>query len=97
MGDSSAADRNIDEQLVYLARQSHELAARFLEAIEQTLQRLAELPDRGFSWESSGIRVWAVRGFGNHLIFYRPIEDGIEIIRVLHGARNVAPLLDESF
>jgi toxin ParE1/3/4 len=26
---------------------------------------------------------------GNYLIFYRPISDGIEIVRVLHGARDI--------
>ena len=28
---------------------------------------------------------------GNHLIFYRPIDDGIELVRVLHGARDISP------
>ena len=32
---------------------------------------------------------WRIRGFENFLIFYRPIEDGIEVIRVLHGAREI--------
>ena len=26
---------------------------------------------------------------GRYLIFYRPIPDGIEVLRVLHGARNL--------
>jgi hypothetical protein len=26
-----------------------------------------------------------------YLIFYRPIDDGIELIRVLHGARDITP------
>jgi len=28
---------------------------------------------------------------GSYLIFYRPVEDGIELIRVLHGARDITP------
>ena len=24
-----------------------------------------------------------------YLIFYRPIDDGVEIVRVLHGKRNI--------
>lgn len=88
------ADRDLDEHLVFLARQSHGLANRFLDAFEQTVRRLAETPDRGFPWESTEIRVWSVRGFGNHLVFYRLIDDGIEIIRVLHAARDIGSLLD---
>jgi toxin ParE1/3/4 len=26
---------------------------------------------------------------GNYLIFYFPIEDGVDIVRVLHGSRNI--------
>jgi toxin ParE1/3/4 len=26
---------------------------------------------------------------GNYLIFYFPLEDGIDIVRVLHGSRDV--------
>lgn len=89
------ADRDIDEQLVYLARQSHATAERFLEAIDRTLKILAESPDRGFLWDADGIRVWSIRGFTNWLIFYRLIDDGIEIIRILHGARDLATLQDE--
>lgn len=30
---------------------------------------------------------------GNYLILYRPIEAGVEIVRVLHGARQWRDLL----
>jgi toxin ParE1/3/4 len=30
---------------------------------------------------------------GDYLIFYRPTEDGIEVIRVLYAARDIATLL----
>jgi len=33
--------------------------------------------------------VWPIKGFKNYLIFYRPIEQGVEIVRVLHGARDM--------
>lgn len=26
---------------------------------------------------------------GNYLVFYRPLSDGIEIVRLLHSARDV--------
>lgn len=45
----------------------------------------------------AGLRVWRVEGFEKHLIFYRPAGDGIEIVRVLHGARDIDSILaDES-
>jgi plasmid stabilization system protein ParE len=40
-----------------------------------------------------GIRVFPVSRFKKYLVFYRPIEGGIEVLRVLHGARDIQGLL----
>ena len=32
---------------------------------------------------------------GSHVIFYRPIDGGIEVVRVLHGARDIDAALSE--
>jgi toxin ParE1/3/4 len=37
-----------------------------------------------------GLRSFPV---GKYLIFYRLIDEGLEIVRVLHGARNIENLL----
>jgi toxin ParE1/3/4 len=36
-----------------------------------------------------------VRRFRNYLIFYRPTDGGIEVIRVLHAARDISSILAE--
>jgi toxin ParE1/3/4 len=36
--------------------------------------------------------MWRVAGFPNHLIFYRPVESGVEVIRVLHAKRDIEAL-----
>jgi toxin ParE1/3/4 len=95
-----AADRDIDVQAEYLMREaSLETALRFYDATAATFDKLARMPGMGERRESSnprlaGLRVWRIDGFPNHLLFYRPIEGGIEIIRVLHGARDVDAVLD---
>jgi toxin ParE1/3/4 len=33
---------------------------------------------------------------GNYLIFYRQAQDGAEIVRVVHGARDLPALFDEA-
>ena len=33
--------------------------------------------------------------FGRYVIFYLPRKRGIEVVRVLHGARDLKPLFDE--
>lgn len=36
----------------------------------------------------------SIRSFpvGKYILFYRPIEGGIELVRVLHGARDIESL-----
>ena len=35
-----------------------------------------------------------VPGFRSHLIFYRPLSSGVEIVRILHGARDWLPIIE---
>jgi plasmid stabilization system protein ParE len=42
----------------------------------------------------TGLRRWRVRGFENFMIFYHPLSNGIEIVRVLHGARDIESLFE---
>ena len=93
------ADRDLDDQADYLASEaSLETALRFYDAAV-TFGKLAGMPGMGERRESGNprladLRIWRIEGFEKHLIFYRPVEDGIEIVRVLHGARDIARILD---
>ena len=94
------ADRDIDEQCVHIAQGSMEAAHRFLVAVECAIDEIAEMPEVGRKWELSrpalrSIRVWHVRKFTNHLIFYRVTDEGIEIVRVLHAARDIDAVFKE--
>lgn len=39
--------------------------------------------------ELIGLRSWSIRAFENYLIFYFQTEAGIDVVRVLHGARDL--------
>jgi toxin ParE1/3/4 len=92
---SPAADRDLDEQADYLLNHaSLDVALRFLDAVAKTFDFLARHPGVGAARNSRnprfvGIRVARVQGFEKHLIFYRPMADGLEIVRVLHGHRDI--------
>lgn len=68
-----------------------ENADLFLDKLEQRCQSLAEQPQMGHLRDefSPGLRSFPV---GNYLIFYRPIHNGIDVIRVLHGGRYLPAL-----
>lgn len=96
-----AAEKDAAHLVHYLFLQSEETASRFYAAVEDACKQLAESPSLGGSVavESdllSQIRVWTVPGFPNHLIFYRPLDDGVEIVRLLHGARDWRTILGAS-
>ncbi len=90
--------QDISEQARYIADDNPAAAERFVAAVEQAFAMLADMPGMGAPREHGGLkglRMWPVRGFERHLIFYRPIEDGIEVIRVLHASRDLEGLLGE--
>ena len=92
------ADQDLDEQAdYYAAHGSHGLGHRFLIAAHDTFAHLASQPGMGwrFKFKRSGlesIRVFPVSGFVRILILYRPIFDGVEILRLVHGSRNIQAL-----
>jgi toxin ParE1/3/4 len=82
-------------------RTSIEMARKFLRAMEAAYETLAEMPRIGSEREYrnpelKGLRMWPVPRFPNHLIFYIVSESKVEIIRVLHGARDIPTILELS-
>jgi toxin ParE1/3/4 len=83
------------EQFLYFSEEaSVALTERYYAAVEQTCNMLVNQPHAGVLYDSGvarleGLRRFPVRGFENYLIFYLPRPDGIEVIRVLHGARDI--------
>jgi toxin ParE1/3/4 len=63
-------------------------ADRVTARISATYERLAAFPESGRDCTDfgAGIRFTVVKPY---LIFYRPGSDGVEILRVIHGARNL--------
>jgi toxin ParE1/3/4 len=97
---SPQACEDLDQIHCYLFHRDPEAADRVLEAALTTFEDLAETPGMGrprvFQHaELSGLRSFRVRGFPNYLIFYRAVADGIEIVRVLHAARDLDALFGD--
>jgi toxin ParE1/3/4 len=68
-------------------------------AVRETFALLASHP--GIGWlppfrKRKGpetFRVFSVSGFDKILVLYRPVGDRVEILRVLHGARDLDALI----
>src|SRR5271154_6408659 len=91
------ADQDLDDQAAYYAdRESSALGHRFLIAAHETFALLATRPEMG--WHSKlmdsrliAVRVFRIRGFEKVLIIYHPTENGIDILRVIHGSSAPPP------
>jgi toxin ParE1/3/4 len=93
------ARQDLDEAAAYIqAQRGPRSAIRFLRAAESTLARLAGMPRRGSCYDPedplyAGLRYSPVTRHRRFIVFYRPLPDGIEVLRVLHGARDIAGIL----
>lgn len=83
----------------YLAERSLATADRFFTEAESSLRMLAENPFLGGAYPTENphlerLRCYRVsRRFRRYLVFYLPLEDGIDVVRVLHGSQAVDAIL----
>ncbi len=87
------AEQDLEEILDSLDDHSPAAADRFARTFKEKTESLAQMPRMGRSREelAPGLRSFNA---GKYLILYRPIEDGIQVIRVAHGSRDLPSLFD---
>jgi toxin ParE1/3/4 len=93
-----AAAADVESAFGFIASDSLSGALKFYDAVDRTFRQITEHPARWPRYELgrfglAGIRKCAVAGFRNFLIFYRIANDAVEIVRVLHGARDIPSIL----
>ena len=76
------------------------LARRFADALFETLEGVLLFPRAGAPLDLRirrlrGTRTWRVRGFENYVIYYREVEGRIDVLHVLHSARDRERILRE--
>jgi toxin ParE1/3/4 len=84
----------------YINAGSLDSGRRFRVQAEATLRRLARMPGIGTHYDQedtrlAGLRFFPISRFKNYLVFYRPTKNGIEVLRVLQGARDIHRILTE--
>ena len=85
---SRRAESDLDEIWDYSAeRWGREQANRYLGALRESIERVALDPSRGRSLSVRGKSYHQYRS-GSHMIFYRDMGRGVQIVRVLHQSMN---------
>jgi toxin ParE1/3/4 len=97
-----AAREDILRQYRYylLEEDAEEIAARFLEAVQETIRQLCKHPRMGSPRTFAnpaldGLRSWPVQGFPAIRIYYMIAGKTLRIVRVLHGKRDISSLLED--
>jgi toxin ParE1/3/4 len=90
---------DLEELTCHIAQDNPVTAEAVRENILDTAERLALHPGLGIRPRFSAPRFASIRFFPadqypTYLLFYRELEDKIEVLRVLHGARNLPPLFE---
>ncbi len=85
------ARSDLKEIKAFIEQDNPKRAAQYMQLLKQKCENLALSPNIGtYQEEYCGLHKFPV---DNYLIFYRPSKTGIEVIRVLHGKRDINPVL----
>lgn len=93
-----AAEADLESHVQFLIDAGEPaVARRFLAEFEAALQILRRHPNLGSattfrSGRLRNVRRWILPGFPNHLVYYGSTREEIQIVRVLHGARDLPAL-----
>lgn len=86
------AEQDLEEIWLYIAADNIVAADALIDKLVEKSALLAANAELGRARPElhEGLRSFAV---GNYILFYRPEAGGIELTRVLHGARDIDALL----
>ncbi|HKN59719.1 MAG TPA: type II toxin-antitoxin system RelE/ParE family toxin [Candidatus Acidoferrales bacterium] len=81
----------------FIAKDDRKAAERVENAIYGACDLIAEVPLAGQAREDLTrlpLRFWIVQPYTNYIIVYDPEKAPLQIIRILHGARNLPGVLE---
>lgn len=85
------AERDLSEIWSFIAEDDPDRATQYLRRLNGALEKLAQSPLMGRLRPEIGARI---RSFpvDDYLTFYVPLEDGVDVIRFVHGSRDLSRL-----
>ena len=91
---STQAAQDIGNIWKYVAPNNLKAANRLFDTLRESFPKLAKFPQLGRERSELApfLRTFPVK---NYLIFYRPIDEGIEIVRILHGSQDIETIFQD--
>jgi toxin ParE1/3/4 len=91
---SRATLADFDAIYDYIARDNPSAAAHVLRSLDHSIQLLVDQPRLGKVFRHRRLQL-RILTHDDYLVFYRERPGVIEIVRVIHGRRNIPDILDE--
>lgn len=91
---SEIANEDLRAILLYIAMDNVDAAFKLVDRLETAGNGLAKFPRRGRPGRAPGTREWVVPGT-SYILVYELQDEQLEIVRVIHGARQWPPLSDD--
>lgn len=88
------ARSDVTEIAEYIAADNRQAAARLVASFKAHAARLAQSPGIGRPRPELRADLCSFP-IGRYVLFYRPMKGGIEIVRVLHGMRDIDRIFGE--
>ena len=88
------AIRDVDDIWQWIAEDDIEAADRWADGITEATDRLKDFPDSGAPRPDIGADVRSIVA-GRYLIFYQVGPNSVDIVRIVHGARDLVGLLGQ--
>jgi toxin ParE1/3/4 len=91
---AKAASQDLDEILEYFLTLNIEAGERFVQLFNRKCQNLVQFPKIGRIYDhiAPSLRGVPLNGY---IIFYRIVDDGLIIVRVVSGYRNLKSVFSE--
>lgn len=87
--ETSQARRDIFEAFFQIALDNEAAASALKTHLKARFQTLADNPEMGVSRPEFGRGVRMFPFENTFIIVYRPVSDGVEVLRFFHGARDI--------
>ncbi|MEQ1824721.1 MAG: type II toxin-antitoxin system RelE/ParE family toxin [Pirellula sp.] len=85
---SPSARQDLTEIFDFIARDKPAAASNWIDMIEEKCKLMAETPEFGEKRPEYGANIRS-SVVGRYVIFYRSIDSGIEVVRIISGDRDI--------
>lgn len=87
------AEADLADLWAYIAANNPDAADRLVDAVLEGSRMHVRFPNMGQDREElrPGLRCFVVSPY---VVFYRPVADTIEVLRILHGARDITSIFE---